>query len=442
LKSSREVAFQILLEFENTKERLEKLIAINLQKHKISARERKLVYNLSFGVVRHLSLLDWKSSKFFRGNYKKALNKFKIILRLAIYEIDFLKHIPPHATVNEYVKLAKRRLQQQAAPKINGILRNYLREGRGLSPLKKFKYIETQLALEYSFPEWLIKRWLSLWGENETRELCHAFNERPLFDLRINTKKISKQEFLQILQRNGIVYEKSRYYDRIIKVIDIQKIDKLKLFEKGLCSVQDESALLVIDLLNLQEGETILDACAAPGGKYTALLENAAIKIHLTGMDIDNGRLRLLRLNCIRLGFTEYVLVQGDAFRPPFRQKFDKILIDAPCSGLGTIQKNPDIKWRRSYESLFEFQNLQLNLLESLSKLVLPGGELIYSTCTIDPAENEEVVQKFLKNQGGRFEIAPPAKKLPDFISEGKYIRTFPHIHKMDGSFAARVKCY
>jgi len=134
--------------------------------------------------------------------------------------------------------------------------------------------------------------------------------------------------------------------------------------------------------------------------------------------------------------------VQGDAFRPPFRQKFDKILIDAPCSGLGTIQKNPDIKWRRSYESLFEFQNLQLNLLESLSKLVLPGGELIYSTCTIDPAENEEVVQKFLKNQGGRFEIAPPAKKLPDFISEGKYIRTFPHIHKMDGSFAARVKCY
>jgi 16S rRNA (cytosine967-C5)-methyltransferase len=440
LISAREVAFQILLEFENTKQRAELLVFQKLVKYKLSNKEKKFLYNLCFGVIRNFSLLDWKSGKFFQGNYKKALNKFKTILRLAIFEIDFLTHIPPHATVNEYVNIAKKKLHRQSAAKLNGILRNYLRQGKGLSPAKNFKYLETQLAVEYSFPEWMIKRWLSLWGESETRMLCQTLNNRPLFDLRINTTIINPQEFIKILQENNISYEKSIYYNEVIKVSDVQTVENLNLFKRGLCSVQDESALMILDLIMPSEHELILDACAAPGGKYTGLLEKTRSKIRIAALDIDKARLNKLRLNCVRLGFDKFRLVQGDACQPPFFNKFNKILVDAPCSGLGTIQKHPDIKWRRCYSELFEFQELQLRILESVSKLIAAEGELIYSTCTIDPAENEFVVEKFMERNSGRFEIMPPPKQLAGFISEAKYIRTFPHKHQMDGSFAVRLK--
>jgi len=438
--NGREAAFYILLNFEKTKDRLENLIGDQFEKVSLNPKERKFTYNLCSGVVRNLSLFDWKISALYKGNYKKALIKFKVILRLALYELDFLDYIPEFATVNEYVNLSKMKLSKREAAVVNGILRTYLREKSKYNPEKKFKFADTQISVKYSFPEWLVKRWFNIFGEDTTRELCKAFNKRPEFDIRINLQKTSVDEFEKILEKNDIKFRKSQLFDEVFKITDMQKLIRLKLLEKGYCSVQDESALLVKELMQLKDGEIVLDACAAPGGKFTAILETGIKLKGLYGMEINHDRILKLKENCKRLEFDTYNLISGDAINPPFGILFDKILIDAPCSGFGTIQKNPDIKWRRTLDELKEFSNLQYQILESLSEIVKPGGIIVYSTCTIDPIENENVIAKFLDKYKNNFNIFPPYKSFASFTDKNNYVHILPHKHDMDGSFVVILK--
>ncbi len=437
--NAREASYQIILKFEESNNRLEDLINNVFFRGTFSPKEKKSIYNLSSGVIRHLSLIDWKIGLLFKGNYKKSLNKFKVIVRLAIYEIDFLDFIPTFATVNEYVNLAKSKLDKRSSAVVNGILRTYLRERGKFNPEKKFKFKKTQLSVKYSIPEWMIESWIELLGEIETEALCQSFNNRPDFDVRINTKKIKVQEFKEILNNNQVTYNNSEFFPLIVKIIDVQKLIQLGLFDSGYCSVQDESAYLSTELLDQKKGDWILDACAAPGGKFTGILEKDIENVTLVGNEINNKRLSIIKKNSTRLGFDKILLLQSDAIKPALKKKFDKILIDAPCSGLGTIQKNPDIKWRRNQKEIEEFQNLQLRLLNSLSKFVKPNGFLIYSTCTINREENEDVIEEFLiKNKS--FSLVPPKNSLKKFTVNKNFLRTFPHIHKMDGSFAAILK--
>ncbi len=437
--NAREIAFKILLKFEENRRHLDTLINNQLNIVSISSKERKFVYNLVSGVVRHRTLFDWKTASLYKGNYKKSPTKFKILLCLALYEIDFLDFIPPHATVNEYVNLAKKNLPSSNGSIINGILRTYLREGKSLDPVKKFKYIDTQLAIKYSFPEWIIKRWLGFWGKDFVRDMCEAFNERPSFDIRVNTHKMSVESFESELSEKKINFVRSAYFNNVLKINDVQKLQKSKLLQEGYCTVQDESGLLAIQLMTIKAGDLVLDTCAAPGGKYTALIEKFHPQPVLVGQEISGKRLIKLRENCQRLGFSDSMLVQGDGTKPAFKPVFNQIIADVPCSGFGTIQKHPDIKWRRTFEEIFRFQQLQLNILNNISNLLKQGGNLIYSTCTIDPAENEEVIKEFLSTQNGRFEIVAPPKFLETFMIESKYIRTFPHQHGMEGSFAVKL---
>ena len=437
--NAREASFNILLKFEDTNKRLEDLINDAFSRGDFSPKDKKSIYNLSSGVVRHLSLIDWKIGLLFKGNYRKSLNKFKVIVRLAIYEIDFLDFIPTFATVNEYVNLAKSKLDKRSSAVVNGILRTYLRERGKFNPEKKFKFKETQLSVKYSIPEWMIKSWISLLGENETEALCQSFNMRPNFDLRINITKIKVNEFKEILDNNQIKYENSEYFSSIVKISDVQKIIQLNLFDKGYCSIQDESAFMITELLDLEDNDFILDACVAPGGKFTALLEKNIRNVTLVGSEINYERLKIVKKNCNRLDFNNYYLLQSDAIYPALKKKFDKIIIDAPCSGLGTIQKNPDIKWRRTQNEIEDFQKLQLQILDSSSKYVKQNGLLVYSTCTINREENEDVVEKFLlKNKD--YSLIPPKNSLKKFIVNKNFLRTFPHMHQMDGSFAAIFK--
>ena len=439
--NARESAFNILMTFERTGQRLEIITDRELLRSKTGEKEKKFIYNLTSGVVRNVYLFDWKISMLFKGQYKKALIKFKVILRLALYEIDCLDHIPPHATIHEYVNLTKKKINLKSGGIVNGILRNYLREGNKLLPEKNFKFNETIISIKYSFPEWIIKRWISFWGEEETKRLCSAFNDRPKFDIRINLKKISNDDFCHILNKHGISFERSEYFPNVLKVTDIQKIHTLGLFKDGFCSVQDESGQLISDLLEINDGDCILDACAAPGGKFTAILEQSLSNIDLIGLDIDFKRLMKVRENCLRLGYEQcYRLIQGDAGRAPFKREFNKILLDTPCTGFGTIQKHPDIRWRRTLDDVFRFQKYQLKLLEQLSELLPVSGQIIYSTCTIDPAENEEVTNLFLEKNNRKFKICAPPVKFAKFIINDKYIKTFPHKHNMDGSFAVILK--
>ncbi len=437
--NAREYAFKILLSFEANRQHLDTLINSRLNIVSLSSKERKFVFNLVSGVVRHRTLFEWKTTSLYKGNYKKSSIKFKILLCLALYEIDFLDFIPPHATVNEYVNLAKKSLPTSNGSIINGILRTYLREGKGLDPVKRFKYTDTQLAIKYSFPEWLIKRWLGFWGEDFVRQMCESFNERPSFDVRVNTHKINVEAFENGLSEKKIDFVRSTYFNNVFKINDVQKLQQSRLLKEGYCTVQDESGLLAMQLTTIKAGDLVLDTCAAPGGKYTALLEKYHQQSVIVAQEIIGKRLIRLRENCQRLGFSDSMLVQGDGTESAFKPVFNHIIADVPCSGFGTIQKHPDIKWRRTFEEISMFQKLQLEILNNISKLLKQGGNLIYSTCTIEPAENEEVIKEFLSRQNGRFEIVTPPKFLETFIVESRYIRTFPHQHGMEGSFAVKL---
>jgi len=441
--TARETALQILMLFERERSRLDALFESQLKGTSLSLKERKFVSNLVSGVIRFRLLLDWKAGTLFNGNYKTALNKFKLILVLALYELDYLDFIPPRATLYEYVELAKKKLPAAQVGTVNGILRTYLRTGKTLRPEKKFKYPETRLSVQYSYPEWLIKRWLGRWDPTFVEDLCRAMNERPVFDLRLNKRKMAAREFEEKLVQAKIAYTISPCLPEVYRITDIQKLQTKGFLTNGYCSVQDESGMLAIRLLDADKAGQVgpvLDLCSAPGGKFTALLENDRI-LQLTGLDLRYERLKKVRENCLRLGFSNTALVVGDAGCSPFAAgTFSKILVDAPCSGLGTIQKHPDIKWRRSLEEILTFQRQQIRILLEADRLLKPGGTLVYCTCTIDDSENEEVINAFLAKVGEDYRLVPPPARLKRFLSDGQFLRTFPHQHGMEGSFAAKLE--
>ncbi len=438
--TARESSFRILLQFATSKKRLDDLIEHEFAIAGLSDRDKKMIVTLTHGVVKNLTLLDWRLAAVYHGDWQKALHKLKTIMRLAAYEIDFLDFIPPHATINEYVNLTKKYIFKNSGSLVNGVMRNYLRQRKQLDPEKKFKHPDTQIELKYSVPRWLVQRWIDLWGIEHTAKMCAAFNTRPLFDLKINLNMIRLEEFEQILIENDIPFVRSDYFPDLVKLSDIQSVRNLKLFKKGYCLVQDESARLAVEMLDLHEGEKVLDACAAPGGKIRVMQQLMAEKIFTVGMDINTRRIRFLRDNCAGpSGSSTCFVVQGDGRHPPFKGAFDKILVDAPCSGFGTLQKNPDIKWRRKLEDLYSFQRLQIDILNGICELLADHGVMVYSTCTVDRSENEEVIAHFLKHKNGRFKTIGPPLSLSNFWREGDSIRTFPHIHRMDGSFAVRL---
>ena len=438
--NARETALRILLEFEREASRLDDLIDKHLKAGDFPARERKFIFNLVSGVVRHRSLFDWKIASLFNGNYKKTLKNFKLILCLGLYELDFLDHIPPHATLNEYVSIAKKKLPAANFKTVNGVLRTYLREGRGLDPYKKFKYMDTKLAVKYSFPEWLIKRWLGIWNADFVQKMCEALNERPLFGVRINRLKIDNEKFINALIEADIKFVPSEHFADMFRISDIQTLIRAGMLQKGLCTIQDESGFLVTQLIDPVRDDLVLDSCAAPGGKYTALVEkNRGVKI--IALEPDAGRVLKIRENCRRSGLPDSTIIRGDGRSASSRAKtFDHILVDAPCSGFGAVQKHPDIKWRRTLQEIFQFQILQLEILRDADRMLKSGGNLVYSTCTIDPAENEAVVEEFLNQNPGKYQIIPPPESFQPFTVDNKFVRTFPHKHHMEGSFAVKLQ--
>ncbi len=438
-KTARALAYEVLFKFEKTFDRLDDLSERALQQNEMSARERRFFKNLVSGVVRHRLYLDWVGTQLYKGRYRKLLLKFKILLRLALYELIFLSAIPAHATLNEYVNLAKKKVSSVQVKILNGLLRAYLREKERLAPEKIIKDPVQRLSVQYSFPEWMIKRWIGFWGEQETEALCAALNEPPDFDIRINTQRISAEKFKKRLLEEKVPFNETVFDSNVIRVKDIQPFLRHRWFEKGYCVVQDESAALVVKQMELEEGQTVLDMCAAPGGKYVNMLQQAPQEALLLAMDVDAGRLRKVKENVehLLLSGAHYVVADGRAL--PFRNLFDRILIDAPCSGLGVIRKHPDIKWRRSFQEIVEFSGIQKDLLRAAHVQLKSGGLLVYSTCTIDYFENENVIESFLEEFGKDYEVLPPVVPEPSMI-QGNFVRIFPHRHRMDGSFIARLR--
>jgi len=438
--SPRNIAVKILTRVERTDSYLDKLLDIELKSSDLSDVDKSLLNELANGVLRHQTKLDWVLRGFYQGEYGKVVPQVRNVLRVALYQILFLDKIPHHAAVNEAVEFIKRFRGKKSADMVNAVLRNIIRNldsirypTQGDDPLQ-------YLTVNYSHPAWMVKRWVERYGFYETEALLQANNQRPATTLRINRLKIEQDEFFSLLENLKINFTpcSASGIGNFVKVEGLAGLYNLESFKKGFFSIQDESAGLACVLLAPQPNERVIDLCAAPGGKTTFIAEMMNNSGEIIAVDKYEGKLRLVQASCERLGIQNVRTVVGDALH--FQtEPADKVLLDAPCSGLGVLAKKPDVKWKREREDISKLAKLQLELLENAAKLVKSRGVLVYSTCTIEPEENSQVIKTFLEKHP-EFMLDDAKKFVPEAVTNHEgCIETYPHRQQMDGSFAARL---
>lgn len=434
----RGTAVKVLNRVERTDSYLDKVLDAELRSGELNDLDKGLLNELVHGVLRWQNRLDWVLNGFSHGNFAKSEINVKNTLRVALYQILFLERIPHAAAVNEGVEFIKRIRGDKPAGLVNAVLRNIIRNIDGIRYPDPEEDRVQYMAVFYSHPHWMVKRWLERLGQESTERLLLANNERPGMFLRINRLKITPEEFCARLDAQNISYTRSSFLPHVVRVKTLTGIAQMDLFRNGMFTIQDESAALPCQLLDPHPGQRIIDLCAAPGGKTTNLAEMMKNEGEIIALDKYEAKLNLIRASCERLGVRIADLHAADATTyeaPPA----DRVLLDAPCSGLGTLAKKPDMKWKRELSDIRKLTVTQDALLESAARLVKPGGALVYSTCTMEPEENEELITAFLSRHP-EFSLDRADRYLPaDVVTPEGYVATFPHLHFMDGSFAARL---
>lgn len=417
----------------------------------LSRRDQALFYALVYGVLRWRGLIDWIINHFSKTRLKKIDPVILNILRLGLFQIIYLNRIPVSAAVNTSVEIAKSFASSSAAGFVNALLRNAAREYKKLPFPDPDKNSAYSLSVRKSFPEWLIKRWLNQFGLKETEALCDAINTIPPITVRTNSLRTTREDLTKRLASDVRQIENTTYSPDGIRFIKPDRsIPEIKTFKDGCFQVQDEAAQLVTCLLNPRPGDTVLDACAGLGGKTGHIAQMMKNTGRLLALDNQANKLQRLESEMKRLGISIVTTCNYDLTIPfnwQFSYKgfsgFDSILLDAPCSGLGVLRRNPDTKWSMSGNKLNSYKERQINFLNNLAQLVKPSGTLVYAVCSTEPEENEEVVKGFL-NKHSEFVINNKLEGLPinaySLVNESRYLKTYPHTNNMDGFFAVCFK--
>lgn len=387
--------------------------------------------NLVSGAVKYKLTLDFFIESV--SSRSKISPPIRNILRAGIYELEYLKN-PDYAVINSYVEIAKK-YDKNSSGFVNAVLRNFLRLHESIpSPYS--------LNIKYSHPEWLVDRWISNYGTEETIKICEFNNKIPVLSIRINQLKTSKEKLIDLFKENNIEFTESNISEECLILKNTGNIKNIFGFKEGLWMVQGESSSLVAKILDPQPNERILDVCAAPGGKTTHI----AALMHDTGeivaVDASKDRIKKIEENCQRLGINSVKTIVADAGIYNDNCRFDRILIDAPCSNTGVFVKRPDARWKRKPEDIKKLTDIQLKILENTSKLLKSGGMLVYSTCSIEPEENLLLIQKFLQNNSNF--IFEDISKYLSFINDGNgkdgYIQILQSKNNTDGFFIAKLK--
>jgi 16S rRNA (cytosine967-C5)-methyltransferase len=407
----------------------------------MSREDRALAQEIVLGVLRWQRALDY----FIELETGRAAERFDlpvlIALRIGLYQIRYLDRVPRRAAVNESVNLVKRARVASAAGLVNAVLRkaaSRLHETPGQNvadPLER-------ASVELSHPLWMLERWQAAFGEEETRRLALANNSPAPTAFRVNTLRTSVDEALGYLKLEGVTARESDIAPGAFVIVEGPSAIVNRAARQGLIYVQDEASQLVSILLDVEPGHRVLDLCAAPGSKSSHIAALAEDKAWIVSCDLHHHRLATLIATCRRLGINSIDALALDATRAlPFSEyapAFDRVLVDAPCSGTGTLRGNPEIKWRLLPDDITRLAGLQLNLLKRAASAVAASGRLVYSTCSVEPEENEEVVRRFLDCNTQFRAIRPNARG--DLLTAEGFVRTFPHDHGTDGFFAALLK--
>lgn len=439
----RNTAIELLLRIEQDSGYSHLLINHEIKSKNISPKDEGLLTELVYGTLQYKMTLDYYIAAFIDKN-KKLSPWVRMLLRMSIYQMIYLDKVPDHAIIHEAVEIAKQRGHKGVASLINAVLRNIQRNG--VPSTNDIEDPVKRLSIETSHPEWLVKRWVNCYGYETTKEMCVANLHHKPISIRIQPMKISRIEAIEQLESDGFTVSPSTFSEQGI-IIEKGNILKSSLFTKGMITIQDQSSMLVGEMINAQPGQTILDACSAPGGKATHIAEKMRNEGNVFAHDLHKKKIKLIDEKAKELTLTNIKAEQMDARKLRERYEedtFDRILVDAPCSGLGVMRGKPDIKYNKSEEDIERLSEIQKEILSTIAPLLKPNGLLVYSTCTVDPSENEKVVQDFLsRNQN--YEIDQEFfNELPSELKNAqgvtKYgLQLFPQNYQTDGFFLTRL---
>ncbi len=442
--SPRKIALNILNTLDATRTTLDRAMdAAIAEGISLSRRDRALLNALVYGVLRWRGRIDWIIDHFSKTPFKKIDPPILNILRLGLFQIIYLDRIPLSAAVNTSVEMAKSKQKPWVAGFVNALLRNGAKRHRSVLFPDPLKNPTAWLSAEKSFPPWLIKKWLARFGIDETGNLCDAVNTIPPITARTNTLKTTRRALLISLENEVLNPVPTDFSPSGIRFSTLKTaVADIQSFKNGEFQIQDEAAQIISMLLNPQPDETILDACAGLGGKTGHIAQLMKNRGSIAAVDNSSDKLHRLEAEMKRLGIKIVTTRRHDLLRKPIPGNlglFDRILLDAPCSGLGVIRRNPDTKWAASKKDLSRYQARQISLLTNLAPRVKQNGRLVYAVCSTEVEENEAVVEYFLqKNPCFTIDKTPiaPAAGAASLISPKGWFRSFPHQHDMDGFFA------
>ncbi|MGE8079211.1 16S rRNA (cytosine(967)-C(5))-methyltransferase RsmB [Peribacillus loiseleuriae] len=440
-KGVRDIALDVLESVEKNQAYSNLLLNSMINKHQLSSADSGLLTEITYGTIQRKMTLDYYLQPFIK-NEKKTLSWIINLLRLSVYQMVYLDKVPDHAIIYEAVEIAKKRGHKGITSMVNGVLRNVQR--KGLRSLEEIEDTAERLAIETSHPSWLVSRWIEQFGFEKTADMCEVNLTAPVQSARVNVKKISRSELVSTLTEEGYHVEISPILDEAIYCLR-GNLAHSESYKMGFLSIQDESSMLVAHALDASLNDMVLDCCAAPGGKTTHIAEGLTTG-QVVAIDLHEHKVKLIKDQAQRLGLRNIKTEVSDSRKIQElynKEGFDKVLVDAPCSGLGVMRRKPDVKYTKTKDDIIKLSSIQNQLLEAAAPLVKKGGNLIYSTCTVDQEENDAVANHFLE-QHPDFERDLTLKdRMPESVQPlviDYKLQVFPQDFGSDGFFIASFR--
>ncbi|MCA1321350.1 16S rRNA (cytosine(967)-C(5))-methyltransferase RsmB [Bacillus tianshenii] len=442
MKNVRELALEALINVEKKQAYSNLLINNYLESGKLNKKDSGLFTEIVYGTIQRTMTLDYYLAPFI-VKQKKLEDWVKVLLRLTLYQMLYLDKVPARAAIFEAVEIAKKKGHKGVASVVNGVLRSIQRQG--VPDLEKMKDDVDRISIATSHPRWMVEKWIAEYGVENTERMCEMNLVPPSQTARVNTAKATVEEVIAMLRAQGFDVDKGEVAQESI-VSNKGNLAYSNAFKNGFITIQDESSMLVARALGAEPGQTVYDSCAAPGGKTTHIAEMMKGTGTVISTDLHDHKVKLIKEQADRLDLSNIEVKAMDSRKAQEafqKEMFDKILVDAPCSGFGVIRRKPDLKYTKTMQDVKQLATIQSAILDEVAPLVKKGGTLVYSTCTIDKEENTEVVKAFLENHED-FEIDMSInelvpQKIQTYIQDGM-LQLLPHYYGTDGFFIVRLK--